>query len=68
MKKSYLFDIGFQFEGTWKHPEDIPHHVLVKALEDRLEYVRNHPEESRDAFGFCDAYDIEYPAHLGDGV
>ena len=59
---NYMLDLAFTIEL----PEDpygtldrIPSHMLVDAMQKRVDYLRNHLDEVQDAVGMCDSYTFE---------
>lgn len=62
-----MFDIAFAVEGPWENPDDIPIGYLLDGLGDRLRRLRadfshgESPDVIREAFGFCDSYNLENP-------
>jgi hypothetical protein len=59
---NYMLDLAFTIEL----PEDpygtldrIPSHMLVNAMQKRVDYLRNHLDEVQDAVGMCDSYTFE---------
>jgi len=55
------FDISFSLVHGFDDPFDVPVAEKIAALEDRLQYLKEHPEEAAEAFGVCDTYDVENP-------
>ena len=55
---NHMIDIAFCVEGEWENFEQIPHDVLINALEKRVDYLKHNPVEAAEAFGFCDSYEV----------
>lgn len=55
-----MFDIGFTIEHNYEDPYDIPKELLIKALQDRIDYIRTSKEEGivGEVFGVCDTYEV----------
>lgn len=60
MKKyNAMLDVAFTVVSEYEDWQDIPHDVLMYALWLRVKYLREHPEECKEAFGFCDQFEVE---------
>lgn len=55
---NHMLDVAFTVEGRWKDWRDIPVHVLVAALQQRVNYLKNNPTECAKAFGYSDSYEV----------
>jgi hypothetical protein len=59
MKNTLNEQIAYTVEGPWKKLEDIPYQAKLDAMQKRLDYLRENPEDGAEAFGFCDSYKVE---------
>lgn len=57
-KYNTLFDIAFSYEHDYEDPHDVPPEQLIKALEERVRYLKDNPVEAEGAFGVNDTYEI----------
>lgn len=57
MKYNTMFDVTFSIDHDYDDPNDIPYSDLIKALEKRLNFLKQNPSYAIDAFGVCDTYD-----------
>jgi len=55
------FDIGFSLVHGYEDPHDVPKSELIAALEDRIQQLKDEPDEAAEAFGVLDTYDVENP-------
>jgi hypothetical protein len=53
-KYNHMFDVGFTVDSNQKDWEKVSVEELLLALEQRLIYLRQHPTEAAEAFGFSD--------------
>jgi hypothetical protein len=56
---NHMFDVAFTVEGPWENWEDVPLQFKIGALQKRLDYLRNNPEDAAEAFGYSDSYELE---------
>jgi hypothetical protein len=61
VKYSHLLDIGFQLESARSDPYEDPPADIVEAMQNRVDYLRQHLNEVYEAFGHYDTYQIEDP-------
>ena len=54
-----MFDVAFSLEHVGD-PEHVSADALLNALQKRVDYLRENPQEAADAFGVNDSYEI-YP-------
>jgi len=55
-KYNTMVDVGFTIDHDLDNTDDIPVGDMIDALQYRIEYLRNNPNEAREAFGICDTY------------
>lgn len=53
-----MFDVAFSLEHVGD-PEHISAEALLNALQKRVDYLRQNPQEAADAFGINDSYEID---------
>ena len=53
-----MFDVAFSLEHVGD-PEHISTDVLIDALQKRVDYLRQNPQEAADAFGVSDSFEVE---------
>jgi hypothetical protein len=56
-----MYDVAFSIETELTTEELIlPEnaHLLVEALQKRVDYLKANPWETADAFGHCDTYEV----------
>lgn len=58
MKYNHMLDVAFTIVTPVENWEDIPVDDLVKALQQRVDYLRNNPADAAEAFGFSDSYEV----------
>lgn len=59
MKYNHMFDVAFSVvtSNVW---EDVTADELILALEDRIMYLKAHPNEIIESCGYCDdSYEME---------
>ena len=59
---NYMLDLAFTLELPeipYGSLNDIPSHMLVNAMQKRVDYLRNHLDEVHEAVGLCDSYRFE---------
>lgn len=52
-----MFDVAFSLEHVGD-PEHVSAEALLNALQKRVDYLRQNPQEAADAFGINDSYEI----------
>jgi len=53
-----MFDVAFSLEHVGD-PEYISTEVLIDALQKRVDYLRQNPQEAAEAFSFSDSFEVE---------
>lgn len=53
-----MFDVAFSLEHVGD-PEHVSAEALLNALQKRVDYLRQNPQEAADAFGVSDSYEVE---------
>ncbi len=56
-KYNTMFDVAFTVTHSYKDPSNVPVPMLIDALEERVKFLRNFPEDAAEAFGICDTYE-----------
>lgn len=55
----HLMDVAFSYVSENEDPDDDPVDVKIIALQKRATYLKHHPEEAAEAFGYSDSHEIE---------
>jgi len=55
---NHMMDVAFTIVSTEKDPYDIEPTKLVNALQARVDYLRQHPNEVLEALGYSDSYEV----------
>jgi|688.fasta_scaffold16366_13 hypothetical protein len=59
MRYNTMFDVAFTVNHDCEEPRDVPVGVLIDALQQRVRYLKQNPDDAAEAFGVCDTYDRE---------
>lgn len=54
-----MFDVAFSLEHVGD-PANISTDVLIDALQDRVDQLRQNPQEAADAFGVNDSFEVDW--------
>ncbi len=58
MRYNTMFDVAFEVNHDCE-PGDVPIEVIIDALQQRVTYLKQNPDDAAEAFGVCDTYDRE---------
>lgn len=56
---NHMMDVAFVVISKHEDYSKIKPEDMLEALQARVTYLRNNPDECAEAFGFCDTYEIE---------
>lgn len=57
-----MLDVAFTATHGFENPYDLLEeanvHLVLDALQQRIDYLRENPSEAENAFGVCDTYEV----------
>jgi len=56
---NHMLDVAFTINSSSENWYDISIEDIINALQARVDYLRNNPQEASDAFGYSDSFEIE---------
>jgi hypothetical protein len=67
-KHNTMLDVAFVLEHDEEDWENVSREAVISALERRVQYLRNNPDEIGEAIGFSDTYENNQPKKRANHV